>query len=94
MYAVFLPQVIEVLGNQIQRYDILFKSYTKIFMLAPNKLPYLFEIILRIFSFWCLFVGTSKGLIFETEIVLEGDKFFTSSFSSSLEQYWRQVCFL
>lgn len=32
-------------------------------------------------------LGTSKGLIFETEIVLEGDKFFTSS----LEQYWRQV---
>jgi hypothetical protein len=30
-------------------------------------------------------------LIFETEIVLEGDKFFTSGFSSSLEQYWRQV---
>lgn len=34
-----------------------------------------------------LLVGTSKGLIFETEIVLEGDKFF----SSSLEQYWKQV---
>ncbi|XP_023014330.1 vacuolar protein sorting-associated protein 18 dor isoform X2 [Leptinotarsa decemlineata] len=38
-----------------------------------------------------ILLGTSKGLIFETEIVLEGDKFFTSSFSSSLEQYWRQV---
>ncbi|XP_060521918.1 vacuolar protein sorting-associated protein 18 homolog isoform X2 [Cylas formicarius] len=34
-----------------------------------------------------ILLGTSKGLIFETEIVLEGDKFF----SSSLEQYWRQV---
>jgi hypothetical protein len=38
-----------------------------------------------------ILLGTSKGLIFETEIVLEGDKFFTSGFSSSLEQYWRQV---
>lgn len=38
-----------------------------------------------------LIIGTSKGLIFETEIVLEGEKFFTSGFSSSLEQYWRQV---
>lgn len=35
-----------------------------------------------------LLLGTSKGLIFETEIVLEGDKFFTTS----LEQYFRQVC--
>lgn len=34
-----------------------------------------------------ILLGTSKGLIFETEIVVEGDKFF----SSSLEQYWRQV---
>ncbi|KAJ8929810.1 hypothetical protein NQ314_017407, partial [Rhamnusium bicolor] len=31
--------------------------------------------------------GTSKGLIFETEIVSEGDKFFTSS----LEHYWKQL---
>ncbi|EFA08901.1 Vacuolar protein sorting-associated protein 18 homolog-like Protein [Tribolium castaneum] len=38
-----------------------------------------------------ILLGTSKGLIFETEIVLEGDKFFTSGFSSSFEQYWRQV---
>ncbi|KAI4456526.1 vacuolar protein sorting-associated protein [Holotrichia oblita] len=38
-----------------------------------------------------ILLGTSKGLIFETEIVLEGEKFFTSGFSSSLEQYWRQV---
>ncbi|VEN49875.1 unnamed protein product [Callosobruchus maculatus] len=38
-----------------------------------------------------ILLGTTKGLIFETEIVLEGDKFFTSSFSSSLEQYWRQL---
>lgn len=38
-----------------------------------------------------ILLGTSKGLIFETEIGLEGDKFFTSNFSSSLEQYWRQV---
>ncbi|CAG9821457.1 unnamed protein product [Phaedon cochleariae] len=38
-----------------------------------------------------ILLGTSKGLIFETEIVLEGEKFFTSSFSSGLEQYWRQV---
>ncbi|KAG5863342.1 hypothetical protein JTB14_023117 [Gonioctena quinquepunctata] len=38
-----------------------------------------------------ILLGTSKGLIFETEIVLDGDKFFTSSFSSSLEQYWRQL---
>lgn len=34
-----------------------------------------------------LFAGTSKGLIFETEISPEGDKFF----APSLEQYWRQV---
>ncbi|XP_030762434.1 vacuolar protein sorting-associated protein 18 homolog isoform X2 [Sitophilus oryzae] len=34
-----------------------------------------------------ILLGTSKGLIFETEIVAEGDKFF----SSSLEQYWKQV---
>ncbi|KAJ8923177.1 hypothetical protein NQ315_001731 [Exocentrus adspersus] len=34
-----------------------------------------------------ILLGTSKGLIFETEIVTEGDKFF----SSGLEQYWRQV---
>ncbi|GJQ72360.1 dor [Trypoxylus dichotomus] len=38
-----------------------------------------------------ILLGTSKGLIFETEIALEGEKFFTSGFSSSLEQYWRQV---
>ncbi|XP_057663701.1 vacuolar protein sorting-associated protein 18 homolog isoform X1 [Diorhabda carinulata] len=38
-----------------------------------------------------ILLGTSKGLIFETEITLEGEKFFTSSFSSSLEQYWRQL---
>uniref|UniRef100_A0A6P7GKW2 Vacuolar protein sorting-associated protein 18 homolog n=1 Tax=Diabrotica virgifera virgifera TaxID=50390 RepID=A0A6P7GKW2_DIAVI len=38
-----------------------------------------------------ILLGTSKGLIFETEIALEGDKFFASSFSSSLEQYWRQL---
>lgn len=38
-------------------------------------------------SYFVVTLGTSKGLIFETEIVLEGDKFFTSS----LEQYWRQV---
>lgn len=38
-----------------------------------------------------ILLGTSKGLIFETEIISEGDKFFTSNFSSSLEQYWRQV---
>ncbi|ENN82501.1 hypothetical protein YQE_01126, partial [Dendroctonus ponderosae] len=34
-----------------------------------------------------ILLGTSKGLIFETEISLEGDKFF----APSLEQYWRQV---
>lgn len=34
-----------------------------------------------------ILLGTSKGLIFETEISLEGDKIF----STSLEQYWRQV---
>ncbi|CAG9857094.1 unnamed protein product [Phyllotreta striolata] len=38
-----------------------------------------------------ILLGTSKGLIFETEIALEGDKFFPSGFSSSLEQYWKQV---
>ncbi|KAK9880905.1 hypothetical protein WA026_013236 [Henosepilachna vigintioctopunctata] len=37
-----------------------------------------------------ILLGTSKGLIFETEIVLDGDKFFTSGFSS-IEQYWRQL---
>lgn len=41
--------------------------------------------MLAIFN--AMFVGTSKGLIFETEIVLESDKFF----SSNLEQYWKQV---
>ncbi|CAH0563550.1 unnamed protein product [Brassicogethes aeneus] len=51
---------------------------------------------------WCLtndsesttgpiLLGTSKGLIFETEYVLEGEKFFTAGFSSNLEQYWRQL---
>lgn len=35
-----------------------------------------------------ILLGTSKGLIFETEISQEGDKFF----QSSLEQYWKQVC--
>lgn len=34
-----------------------------------------------------ILLGTSKGLIFETEINQEEDKFF----QSSLEQYWRQV---
>ncbi|XP_058794794.1 vacuolar protein sorting-associated protein 18 homolog isoform X2 [Phymastichus coffea] len=34
-----------------------------------------------------ILLGTSKGLIFETEIGLEGDKIFTTS----LEQYWRQL---
>ncbi|XP_076258770.1 vacuolar protein sorting-associated protein 18 dor isoform X1 [Rhynchophorus ferrugineus] len=34
-----------------------------------------------------ILLGTAKGLIFETEIVAEGDKFF----SSSLEQYWKQL---
>ena len=34
-----------------------------------------------------ILLGTSKGLIFETEIVLDGDRIF----QSSLEQYWRQV---
>ncbi|XP_023247214.1 vacuolar protein sorting-associated protein 18 homolog [Copidosoma floridanum] len=34
-----------------------------------------------------ILLGTSKGLIFETEIGIEGDKIFTTS----LEQYWRQV---
>ncbi|XP_019754048.2 vacuolar protein sorting-associated protein 18 homolog isoform X1 [Dendroctonus ponderosae] len=34
-----------------------------------------------------ILLGTSKGLIFETEISLEGDKFF----APSLEQYWRQL---
>ncbi|XP_018319047.1 vacuolar protein sorting-associated protein 18 homolog isoform X2 [Agrilus planipennis] len=38
-----------------------------------------------------ILLGTSKGLIFETEIALDGDKFLTSGFSSSIEQYWRQV---
>lgn len=37
-----------------------------------------------------ILLGTSKGMIFETEIVLDGEKFFTSGFSS-IEQYWRQV---
>lgn len=37
-----------------------------------------------------ILLGTSKGLIFETEIVLDGDKFFASGFSS-IEQYWRQL---
>ena len=35
-----------------------------------------------------ILLGTSKGLIFETEISLDGDRIF----QSSLEQYWRQVC--
>ena len=34
-----------------------------------------------------ILLGTSKGLIFETEIGLDGDRIF----QSSLEQYWRQV---
>ncbi|XP_014476276.1 PREDICTED: vacuolar protein sorting-associated protein 18 homolog isoform X2 [Dinoponera quadriceps] len=34
-----------------------------------------------------ILLGTSKGLIFETEIGLETDKIF----NTSLEQYWRQV---
>ncbi|TGZ50267.1 Vacuolar protein sorting-associated protein 18-like protein [Temnothorax longispinosus] len=34
-----------------------------------------------------ILLGTSKGLIFETEIGLENDKLF----NTSLEQYWRQV---
>lgn len=34
-----------------------------------------------------ILLGTSKGLIFETEISQDGDKFF----QTSLEQYWRQV---
>lgn len=35
-----------------------------------------------------ILLGTTKGLIFETEIGLETDKIF----NTSLEQYWRQVC--
>nr|XP_022917177.1 vacuolar protein sorting-associated protein 18 homolog isoform X1 [Onthophagus taurus] len=38
-----------------------------------------------------ILLGTSMGLIFETELVLEGEKFFTSGFSSGIEQYWRQL---
>nr|XP_034180513.1 vacuolar protein sorting-associated protein 18 homolog [Osmia lignaria] len=34
-----------------------------------------------------ILLGTLKGLIFETEIGLDGDKIF----NTSLEQYWRQV---
>ncbi|XP_026470217.1 vacuolar protein sorting-associated protein 18 homolog [Ctenocephalides felis] len=34
-----------------------------------------------------ILLGTSKGLIFETEMGLDGDKIF----HSSLEQYWRQI---
>ncbi|XP_043280093.1 vacuolar protein sorting-associated protein 18 homolog isoform X2 [Venturia canescens] len=34
-----------------------------------------------------ILLGTSKGLIFETEIGLDGDKIF----NTSLEQYWKQV---
>lgn len=34
-----------------------------------------------------ILLGTSKALIFETEIGLNGDKIF----NTSLEQYWRQV---
>jgi hypothetical protein len=34
-----------------------------------------------------ILLGTSKGLIFETEIAQDGDRIF----QSSLEQYWRQV---
>ncbi|XP_031837327.1 vacuolar protein sorting-associated protein 18 dor isoform X2 [Nomia melanderi] len=34
-----------------------------------------------------ILLGTAKGLIFETEIGIEGDKIF----NTSLEQYWRQV---
>lgn len=34
-----------------------------------------------------ILLGTSKGLIFETEIGLDSDKIF----NTSLEQYWRQV---
>lgn len=37
-----------------------------------------------------ILLGTSKGLIFETEIGLENDKIF----NTSLEQYWRQVCII
>ncbi|XP_044574836.1 vacuolar protein sorting-associated protein 18 homolog isoform X2 [Cotesia glomerata] len=34
-----------------------------------------------------ILLGTSKGLIFETEIGLDGDKIF----NTSLEQYWKQL---
>jgi hypothetical protein len=34
-----------------------------------------------------ILLGTSKGLIFETVIGLDGDRIF----QSSLEQYWKQV---
>lgn len=34
-----------------------------------------------------ILLGTSKGLIFETEIGVDGDRIF----QTSLEQYWRQV---
>lgn len=34
-----------------------------------------------------ILLGTSRGLIFETEIGLEGEKIF----ATNLEQYWRQV---
>lgn len=34
-----------------------------------------------------ILLGTSKGIIFETEIMQDSEKFF----QSSLEQYWRQV---
>jgi hypothetical protein len=35
-----------------------------------------------------ILLGTSKGLIFETQIAQDGEGIF----QSSLEQYWRQVC--
>ena len=34
-----------------------------------------------------ILLGTSKGLIFETELRLDGDKLF----QTSLEHYWKQV---
>lgn len=34
-----------------------------------------------------ILLGTSKGLIFETEICMDGEKIF----NSGIEQYWRQV---
>lgn len=37
-----------------------------------------------------ILLGTSKGLIFETEIAFDGDRMF----QSGLEQYWKQVCII